>query len=74
MFGMFFSYSLLGLPYFYGSFGCVQFPSVVWNAVTVCIRFLLFLEVVSKLWLCVCVREIKFFMFKTRGMLIILFQ
>lgn len=71
MFVMFSSYSPLGLPYFYGLFRFVQFPSVVWNAVTVCIRSLL-LEVVSRLWLCVCVRETKFFMFTTRGMLIIL--
>lgn len=72
MFGMFFSYSVLGLPYFYGLFGFVQFPSLVWNIVTVCIRFLLLLEVVSKLVVFVCVRETKFFMFLTRGMLIIL--
>lgn len=56
MFGMLFSYSIFGLPFVYGLLGFIEFASLVWNTVTISIRFLLLVEVVSEVWLCVYVK------------------
>lgn len=53
MFRMIFHCSVFGQPLFYGLLELVKFGSLEWNTVTIYIRFLLLVEVVSKVWLCV---------------------